>query len=117
MEFLANENFPAPSIGLIRDAGYQVFSISESSPGESDEQVISKAKAKDLIILTFDKDYGEILMRTQIPDPPSVVFFRYKGQDPTFAGKALIELLAKSSIELVEKFTVIDKGEVRQRAY
>jgi predicted nuclease of predicted toxin-antitoxin system len=117
MEFLANENFPAPSIGLIRDAGYQVYSISESSPGESDEQVISKAKKEGLIILTFDKDYGEILMRTQMPDPPSVVFFRYKGQNPTFAGNILIELLTEPSIELVRKFTVIDKGEVRQRTY
>ena len=61
MKFLADENFPAPSIKLLRTKGYEILSVSESFPGITDFEVIQKAKANDSIILTFDKDYGEIM--------------------------------------------------------
>ena len=56
--FLANENFPKPSIYLLREKGVSVRSISEEMPGISDENVSSIAKFEGIIILTFDKDYG-----------------------------------------------------------
>lgn len=58
MRFLANENFPDPSILLLRDAGHDVRSIRTDHPGISDQQVIAFAQAEDRIIITFDKDYG-----------------------------------------------------------
>jgi len=55
MRFLANENFPDPSIPLLRADGHDVRSISAEHPGISDPQVIAIAQAEDRIILTFDK--------------------------------------------------------------
>jgi len=63
MQFLADENFPHPSIILLRHAGYIVSSVSELYPGISDAEVILKSKQDNLIILTFDKDYGEIIFK------------------------------------------------------
>lgn len=37
MKFLANENFPGPSIAYLRDNNIDVKSIAEHSPGISDE--------------------------------------------------------------------------------
>jgi Domain of unknown function (DUF5615) len=54
--FLANENFPKPSILLLRDSGFIIKSIQEEFAGISDEEVIALALKDDLIILTFDKD-------------------------------------------------------------
>ncbi|MBS1506590.1 MAG: DUF5615 family PIN-like protein [Bacteroidetes bacterium] len=45
MQFLANENFPFPSIDLLRKAGYSISSVAESFPGISDREVIEKAQA------------------------------------------------------------------------
>ncbi|MBK8950049.1 MAG: DUF5615 family PIN-like protein [Flavobacteriales bacterium] len=54
MRFLANENFPDPSIHLLRVAGHDARSIRTDAPGIADQQVIAMAQAEDRIILTFD---------------------------------------------------------------
>ena len=56
MRFLANENFPLPSVRLLREAGHDVVSISEETPGITDSQVLSRAVSEQRIILTFDRD-------------------------------------------------------------
>jgi predicted nuclease of predicted toxin-antitoxin system len=100
MEFLANENFPFPSTEILRLKGYKVRSIFEENRGVSDEEVIQKAVEDNLIILTFDSDYGEILFRYKVEKPPSVVFFREKGQVPVHAGEWLISALENDKIIL-----------------
>jgi predicted nuclease of predicted toxin-antitoxin system len=71
--FLANENFPRPSILLLRKSNILVFSIQEQFAGISDEQVLQKAIDANLVILTFDKDYGELIFRYRLADPPAVL--------------------------------------------
>ncbi|MBI1770661.1 MAG: DUF5615 family PIN-like protein [Bacteroidetes bacterium] len=117
MRFLANENFPLPSILLIRQAGHEVLSVSESLSGISDMEVIEKAKADRSIILTFDKDYGEIIFKHGHENPPAVIFFRYKGDSPESAGQLLIDLMKSGKLKLEDKFTVIENESIRQRAY
>lgn len=115
LRFLANENFPFPSVKLLRENGYFINSISEGFKGISDEVVLQIAVEEDLIILTFDKDYGELLYKYQKEFPPAVIFFRLKGSYPDTAGKILLELLANKSIHIKNHFTVIDNIGIRQR--
>jgi predicted nuclease of predicted toxin-antitoxin system len=72
--FLANENFPRPSTDLLRENGFHVVSIQEKSAGASDEAVLQKAIEQDLIILTFDRDYGELIFRYAQQNPPGDLF-------------------------------------------
>ena len=58
MKFLANENFPSPSIKILRESGYEVVSIAEDFSRISDEEVLQKAVSENFIILTFYRDYG-----------------------------------------------------------
>lgn len=85
--FLANENFPKPSIILLRNQGYIIESIQEMSPGIPDNDVLQLAVSTNLVILTFDKDYGEIIFRYNTQNPASVIYFRDKGNNPLFADK------------------------------
>jgi predicted nuclease of predicted toxin-antitoxin system len=117
MEFLANENFPKPSIQLLLDKGYKVFLVSEELSGISDMDVIFYASQRDQIILTFDKDYGEIIFRTKISNPVSVIFFRFKGKDPREAGSILLDLIENKEMKFENSFTVIEKDSIRQRKY
>lgn len=64
MRFLANENFPLPSIILLRQGGYDVASMTEDSPGMEDSEVLTRASDEQRIILTFDRDYGELIYRS-----------------------------------------------------
>ena len=115
--FLANENFPQPSIAILRENGYTVKSIQDDFQGMADEGVIQLALEKNLIILTFDKDYGELIFRYAKNNLPSVVFFRNKGSNPEFAGLSLINLLTKTHIIFSGAFTVIEDRNIRQRFY
>lgn len=115
--FLANENFPRPSIILLRENGYSVKSIQEDYPGIDDAAVIKIAQEQNLIVLTFDRDYGELIFRYTKENPPSVIFFREKGKYPAFAASSLLTLLISSKIVLTGAFTVIESDNVRQRFY
>jgi predicted nuclease of predicted toxin-antitoxin system len=117
MKFLANENFPMPSTRLLRESGVAVKSILEECPGISDKQVIEMAQKDNLIILTFDKDYGELIFRYGYQKPPAVVFFRFKGNAPDYAGNLLKALLKEKVIKLANTFTVIEENNIRQRQY
>ncbi len=116
MRFLANENFPAPSIAILRTAGHDVRSVREEDQGAKDPFVIDLARSDDRIILTFDKDYGELIFKNGVQDPPAVVFFRYRGADPTIAAAFLLELLAAGTV-IAGVFTVLETDGIRQRKY
>lgn len=115
--FLANENFPFPSIKILREAGHFVRSISLSKPGITDHEVLKIAKEESLIILTLDKDYGEIVFRNNMSFPPAVIFFRSKGADPQEAGRTLAAFLRSQKYSFIDSFTVIEKNNIRQRKY
>jgi predicted nuclease of predicted toxin-antitoxin system len=115
--FLANENFPRPSILYLRNQGYYVVSIQETYQGIPDNDVLQIAKDQGLIILTFDRDYGELIFRYAVDNPPSVFYFRSKGDWPLFVGKFLHELLVSIQIDISAAFTVVDKDSIRQRFY
>ncbi|MBM2815599.1 MAG: hypothetical protein HW421_2361 [Ignavibacteria bacterium] len=117
MKFLANENFPEPSILILKVKGFEVFNIRENCPGIPDEEVIELAQKNEMIILTFDRDYGEIIYKYSMKNPPAVIYFRNKGQEPDFAGNTLISLMDTKHINFENKFTVIEKNNIRQRNY
>lgn len=117
MIFLANENFPFPSINLLRSKGLEVISVAEKFSGASDKTVIEIAEKENLIILTFDKDYGELIFKYKSKRPPAVIFFRHKGKMPNFAGDVLIRLIDSKKIHFEKIFTVIENENVRQRRY
>ena len=115
--FLAKENLPQPSRNILRENGFSVKSIREEVSGVSDSEVIKIALELNLIILTFDSDYGELIFRYSLNNPPSVVFFRDKGNNPEFAGKTLLRLIQNNPIQLSNAFTVVESNSVRQRFY
>jgi predicted nuclease of predicted toxin-antitoxin system len=117
MHFIANENFPFPSSQILLDAGHQIYLIAKECPGITDLQVIEKAQELNALILTFDKDYGEIIFRHKIINPPAVIFFRHKGDSPNFAGETLLKLLTSNKLICNDRFTVIEETGIRQKSY
>jgi predicted nuclease of predicted toxin-antitoxin system len=117
IRFLADENLPAPATKALREQGYEVVSIQERSPGVADEEVIRLGQELDAVILTFDRDYGDIIFRDKLPDPPAVIFFRSKGAGVVDAARMLMELMEQKGFDPVGRFTVITEGGVRERHY
>lgn len=60
MRFLADENFPAAAVAGLASAGHDVAWIRTAAPGAADGDVLARAVREERILLTFDKDFGEL---------------------------------------------------------
>ena len=115
MKFLANENFPLPSVRLLRDRGIDVVSVQQDSSGVEDAEVLERAVREGRFILTFDRDYGELIYRLGMPSPVGVLYFRYQSNTPYEPAEHLLYLIMEESISFEHMFTVLDRNIVRQR--
>lgn len=114
MEFLANENIPLASVRYLRQLNFSVTSVTESFPSVKDIVVLRYALDHAKIILTFDKDYGELVFRHK-QGSHGIVFFRFDPLTPIEPAQRLVELINLKGLDLVHQFTVIDRFKVRQR--
>jgi predicted nuclease of predicted toxin-antitoxin system len=115
MRFLANENFPLPTVRLLRQAGYDVTSITENSPGIEDAQVLTRATDEQRVILTFDRDYGELIYRLRLPSPVGVIYLRFRPHTPEEPAQLLLNLFQTERLQFERWFTVVERDQIRQR--
>jgi len=115
MKFLANENFPGPSISFLRQNNIDVKSIAEQHPGISDEQVMKIGINEERTILTHDSDYGELIFKFGYKPKAGVIYFRIYDFEPIDPGKMLLTLI--SQFDFTERLTVVNENSIRQRPY
>lgn len=115
MRFLANENFPLKSVFLLRKTEYDVAAITEDSPGIKDHEVLKRAVTEQRIVLTFDRDYGELIFKKKLPVPKGVIYFRFEPVTPEEPAECLLNLLSIPDLHWEGKFTTIKREYVRQR--
>lgn len=117
MKLLANENFPKDSVLFLRNLGYDVLSIGDDNPSITDKAIMEIAKAQERIILTFDRDYGELIYKYNYKPPRGIIYLRlevYTSEEP---GKHVHDLLNNLKIETAGCLTVFDGKNLRQRKY
>ena len=85
MKLLADENVPLRTVMALRRSGEDVLAVAEVSPGAGDEDVLRLGRTQGRVIVTFDRDYGELVFRQRLMPPArcSVSALR-----PGFAGRA-----------------------------
>ena len=113
MRLLANENIPLPSVQALRRVGHDVVSISERFPGIPDEEVVRIARAENRIVVTFDRDYGELVFRRGLPVPAGILYLRFSPSMPEEVAAYVLRLV-ETGIALEGRFTTADRGGVRQ---
>lgn len=117
VKLLANENFPKASVLLLRSLGYDITSIGEDNPSISDQSVMEIADAEQRLILTFDRDYGELIYKHNYKPPQGVIYLRLEKYSPEEPAMHVHELLTVLKIETERTLTVYDGLNVRQRRY
>jgi predicted nuclease of predicted toxin-antitoxin system len=66
MRILADENIPGDAVAALRECGHDVAWVRADAPGSSDIVVIARAQAENRILVTFDKDFGELAFRSKL---------------------------------------------------
>lgn len=114
MRILANENFPGPVIRVLREMGHDVAWVKECMRGASDRDVLDRSREEGRILVTLDKDFGELAYRSGLPGPCGVVLFRLNGTDPNVDNARTIEALT-SREDWPGHFSVVHDDRIRVR--
>ena len=61
MRFLADENVPLASADYLARLGHDVRSVTREGMGSPDAVVLARAEREQRIVLTFDRDFGELV--------------------------------------------------------
>lgn len=113
-KFLADESVDFRIVKSLRNDGYQIEAIVELEPGIDDDDVLKMAIELEAILLTEDKDFGELTFRLQKPNK-GIILIRMSGDPIEDKVKKLKEIFKIHLNEFSGKFTVITSTKVRIR--
>jgi predicted nuclease of predicted toxin-antitoxin system len=115
MRLLADENLPLESVRALRDAGHDVFSAAESAPGIADAMLLSRAHTEGRLIITFDRDFGELAARRGHVADGGILLLRFVPRSADDVTVILLELLARTDLLWAGRLSVLDRVHLRQR--
>jgi predicted nuclease of predicted toxin-antitoxin system len=115
MQFLANENFPLDVVEALRSGGHDVAWIRTDAPGSKDPEILQRAVAENRVLITIDKDFGDLAFQFGLPASCGIVLFRL--QASSSAALAIMVVAAiRSRTDWAGHFSVVDSGRIRVRA-
>jgi len=114
LNFLADENIDRPIVERLRLDNHHVDYVVEMGPGISDDKVLEIANRTGSILLTTDKDFGEMVFLQQRVTK-GVVLVRLAGISTKDKAAIVAEALKDHIDELSQAFTVIVPGTIRIR--
>jgi len=117
MRLLANENFPKASVLALREKGYNVLCIGEDNPSIQDHEVIDIAIKEERMILTFDRDYGELVFKKGLKLTKGIIYLRIDTFAPDEPAEIIDKLIKSQKFDFASYLTVVDNNFVRQRKY
>ena len=85
-----------------------------AAPGATDPDVLAWAAREERILLTFDKDFGDLAKASVLPPECGVVLLRLPMPKPGDVGQVLAELIAARD-DWAGHFSVIEPARVRMR--
>lgn len=112
MRFMVDES-TGPSVATwLRDQGHEVFSVYEEARGMDDDEIIEKAFAESWILITNDKESGEMVRRRGLPHK-GLILLRLQDERPPNKIKRLRRLLEEYSKELPSNLVVVTETRLR----
>jgi predicted nuclease of predicted toxin-antitoxin system len=112
--FVADESCDFAVIRALRAEGHQVTAIAEISPRIPDEDVLARAREGDHVLITEDKDFGE-LVYAQKWETSGVILLRFPGNARAAMARMTVEAVKALGDKLAGRFTVIEPGKIRSR--
>lgn len=112
MRILANENFPEDAVVALRRRGHDVAWVRTDAPGSSDQEVLERAQSEDRIIVTFDKDFGELAFRSKLPASSGIILFRISAPSSVRVAQVAVAVLESRS-DWAGHFAVIEDYRIR----
>ena len=114
MRIVANENISGTLIQELRQRGHDVISVKEAMRAAPDEDILARAQQEKRLVLTHDKDFGELAFRVGLPSDCGVILLRLSGDNPEQDNQRAIDAL-EDRTDWVGNFSVVTDDRVRMR--
>jgi predicted nuclease of predicted toxin-antitoxin system len=114
MNLLADECVPAEVVARLRADGHAVEAAGDAAPGASDDDVLARAAASERLLVTADKDFGELVYRLGRAHA-GVVLLRLAGMPPDERAEVVSVVFRDRAADLPGNFTVVMPDTVRVR--
>lgn len=115
MRLLVNENISGTVVKALRDRGHDVLAVKQSMRGADDAAILARAQAESRLVLTQDKDFGELAFRVGLPAECAVILFRLQGATPEEDNQRMLEVVESRS-EWAGQFAVATDDRLRMRS-
>ncbi|MBX3729205.1 MAG: DUF5615 family PIN-like protein [Candidatus Sumerlaeia bacterium] len=115
MRIAADENVPALLVRWLRDDGHDVTWVREQSPGAADSEVLRTSTLERRVVLTLDKDFGELVFRRRMR-ATGVVLVRLATDSPTDLLAKWIARWDEVRVLAEGRFVIVEADGIRVRA-
>jgi predicted nuclease of predicted toxin-antitoxin system len=112
MRFLVDECTGPAVSQYLRALSHEVFSVYEEARGMADDEILIKAHSESWIVVTHDRDFGEMIFRENRPHR-GVVFLRLRDERAPSKIAAIERVLASYEDRLADEFVVVTDAQVR----
>lgn len=110
--FLADESCDFAVVRALRSSGYDVVSIAETAPQTADRNVIEIAVHDRRVLLTEDKDFGQ-LVYAELRSSSGVVLLRFPAAERSRLPNAVLDAVEQLEGRLVGAFVVLTPQRIR----
>jgi predicted nuclease of predicted toxin-antitoxin system len=114
LKFVADEGIERQIVERLRQKGHSVWYVAEMDPGISDKDVLNVANHEQAILLTADKDFGELVYRQRLINP-GVILVRLAGLLSGAKAEIVAKAISSHAEEFTRGFAVITRAAVRIR--
>ncbi len=114
MRLALNENIPTSATRELRARGHDVLAAKESMRGATDAQILARAQSELRLLVTQDKDFGELAYRQLLPADCGIILFRLSGINPAADIRRIVEVI-ESRDDWYGQFAVATDDRVRLR--
>lgn len=97
---IANENVPRGMVARLRALEFDLLAVAEAAPHVADRVVLAMARDTGRWLMTFDRDYGELIFKYGEAPPPAILFLRQRRRPaPSFADWVNAALTAPGALD------------------
>ena len=114
MRWLADECVAASLVAFLRTDGHDVLYVAEAAAGLGDADVIALALHERRLLLTEDKDFGDLVFRRE-RTIPGVVLIRVRPEYSALKAVRLAAPIERYGEGLFGRYMVIEEGRFRSR--
>jgi predicted nuclease of predicted toxin-antitoxin system len=114
VRWLIDECVDAAMVAQLREAEHDVIYVSDIAPRATDAEVMDRANSENRLLLTEDKDFGDLVFRQARPIP-GIVLLRIDSARRLRKGVRLLAAIDRFGDTLIGRYTVVEDARFRYR--